>query len=401
MPEPKTTPAFWDLKTWPAAFCAVLILRSVYGLVAYLASLLETYDVSAYLTRIILPEWLHRALITPWIRRDPGYFFDIAANGYDPELGTTAFHPLYPMLVRGLATVLGGDVGLAMSLLAIVIPTALCVVLARYVAEVHGPELARRTAWAALLLPGTFLWFGFWTDALFVLLALSCLWALHRNQWLSVGVLACLAALTRQQGIVLALPIFWHLWQYRKTSSLPLYAWLTVLSAPLGYLSYSVYRIIFLSDTDWTQAHSLTEYVHLVLVSRQANHIAEGQHFAWPWQPLWGQLKLIYQSPDELERIIDLVFGWALIAALMRHARRFTTAEILYSLGILIASLCYYNGAHGPYMALPRHILIAFPLFIGVAIASQKFSNARIWIIAGLSINLLLVLLTFSLRWIP
>ena len=64
-------------------------------------------------------------------------------------------------------------------------------------------------------------------------------------------------------------------------------------------------------------------------------------------------------------------------------------------------ALCYYNGSLSPYMALPRHVLIAFPLL--VVLARWAGRGPRLWLLLaiGLFVNLFLVGLFVHNGWIP
>jgi hypothetical protein len=73
----------------------------------------------------------------------------------------------------------------------------------------------------------------------------------------------------------------------------------------------------------------------------------------------------------------------------------------LYSLMIAIVSFSYYTGSIHPYMGLPRHLFLAFPIFIGLA-ELVKSQWLRL-ILIGVSIfSLLLVLILYVLMaWVP
>ena len=58
---------------------------------------------------ITLPDWgrVSQLLINPWFRWDTGWYLKIAAVGYDLKDGSTVFPPLYPLLIRWVAALVG------------------------------------------------------------------------------------------------------------------------------------------------------------------------------------------------------------------------------------------------------------------------------------------------------
>ena len=52
---------------------------------------------------------MQRYLVRPWERWDTVWYLKIAEHGYT-DYGSTAFLPLYPLLIRVVGTLLGGHV---------------------------------------------------------------------------------------------------------------------------------------------------------------------------------------------------------------------------------------------------------------------------------------------------
>lgn len=402
-----SAPIRFDLRRWPVAIGAVVLFRIFYGFVAYLSSFAErAFELPACTAILqthhsILPPAIQRVLLDPWVRWDTCYYFDIAANGYDWSAGTVAFHPLYPMLVRAVSVLTGGDVALAMLVLGILIPAALCAVLTRYVSEVHEDAvLGNWVGWAAMLAPVSFVVFAFMTEGLFILLAVATLWALHRRKWLVAGALGCLATLTRQQGVVLMLPILWELWRLRKSTQLRWYDWGAWLIPAVGYVGVSAYRLFVLAPQ--TLDGGVSDRLKNALVSNQANHILEGQRFGWPWESTWIQINRAIEYPDLFYALLfDPVVGWAFVGVLVYGARFMTVSERLFSLGVVVAAICYVNGIIDPCVAFPRHILIAFPIFLVFGVLIQRAANRRLFVLIALLLNAVLLFTVVSARWVP
>jgi hypothetical protein len=173
-------------------------------------------------------------LIGPWDRWDAAWFVDIARHGY-ASYGSSFFMPLYPLLIRLLAPPLGGD-ALAAGLLISTV-AAFWAFLALYrLAErlAPGRGLGPTTLLVACLLPTAFFLMAAYTESLFLALALWAILAALDGRWWRAAALGALAALTRQQGIVLAALALPPLWPLARRG----WAWLRAL--PFGRAALAV-----------------------------------------------------------------------------------------------------------------------------------------------------------------
>jgi len=347
-------------------------------------------------------QWLQRVLVMPWVRYDVRWYQQIADHGYRPGEGTAAFHPLYPLLAKLVAPLVGGNTYLALLLISTCACAALCVVFTRYVADIHGEQFARPAGWLLLLGPLGFILLIPYNEGLFLTLAVAALWATARERWWLAGLFGALAALTRQQGLALALPLAWALFMALRERRARIWDTGALLLVPCGYALFVIYRAIVLHDlNDLTLATSSTGFLFHLLVSPAAQDVAFGQRVAWPWEPLIDQLSLIFTTTDSYDLVIDLVLGWTAVLTLLFGLRFLHTHERLYSLAIVALSLCYYNSFRAPYMALPRHMLLAFPLFIVLARWTGSGRRLRLLIEVLMCVNLFLAGAYVRHGWIP
>lgn len=150
---------------------------------------------------------------------DAGWYVSVAKDGYSippaPELSNVAFAPLLPALVKGLGEVFGalglnmGDPGFGHWTLAGLLLTNAAFFAALYIlwqllARDHPASVANRTLWLIAGFPLGVFWSAIYTEALFLLLAASCILLARRGMWPLAGLLGGLAALTRWAGILLA-----------------------------------------------------------------------------------------------------------------------------------------------------------------------------------------------------
>lgn len=387
-----------------AAAGAVLLLRLLYGLLALpISALFPRTPAEARIALApggaSLAAWLDRVLLQPWLRYDAVLYYAIVEHGYSVRENTANFHPLYPLLGALLAPLAGGNIALALLLVSTLAASVLFVVFERYVARFADAASARRAAWLLFLVPPGFVLLAPYTESTFLALAVAALWAMRAERWWLAGLLAGLATLTRQQGLALALPLAWGLLAAIRARRTRWWHAAAAALVPLAYAAFVLYRVAALGDmAALAAARGPLDLLHKILVSRAG--IVAGQRIAWPWELLIDQLRLIARSDPNYHLLIDLLLGWALVAAALLSLPRMHPLERLYTLAIVGLALCYYIGDINPYMALPRHILLAFPLYIPLAtqLGGPRF---RLVALLLLAVNLLLAGLYFFRGWIP
>jgi hypothetical protein len=412
-----------DLTTLTGVALAVLLLRSAYGLFfLFISSVMPQTPLEAQVS--IVPgqapfgEWLHRTLIMPWMRYDAWNYQRIVEHGYRLSEGTAAFHPLYALLAWPVAALTGNE-PFALLLVSTLATAMLIVIFVRYVTRFHSEPLAQPATWLLLLAPPSFILLAIYNEATFLVLAVGTIWAMNERRWWLAGLLGGLATLTRQQGLALGLPLgillLTEIWQQVSHNRLGtgrisltflftrlLRAGLITSLIPASYGLFVAYRALFLGDlAALTNADTPFEYLRALLVSSSSEQVVPGQRIAWPWDPLIGQIQLIINAPWRYPLYIDLLLGWGLSLVALLGMRSMTPAERFYCLGILILSLCYYNGIMSPYLSMPRHILLAFPLYIVLARWLHQPRTYRYALQGFVLVNIFLAGAYARLAWVP
>ncbi len=343
-------------------------LRVISGIVAAFASTLRPITdleqrVSAWPPAPPLSLWLERMLVAPWARWDALWYERIVRFGYRPDDGTAQFHPLYPWLAVPLDR-LGIPPMLALLTVSTLAALGLLVLLYRMAEQEAGPSQATLSTLLFATFPAACVLFAPYPEGLFLIWAvLAMMWAREGRLW-AAGVAGGLAALTRQQGLFLLLPLAWELWdagrrgraEYRPVHGLSL------LLVPLGYGLWTAYRLLILRDAspDFSSIHGL---IYSLLVSPSASQVVPVQEFLWPWEALRRAIVHLARTGD-MDTAYDLVlagFFMALLALAWRHLR---TGDRLYVAAVVLAAFAYHTGSLHPYMGLPRHLLLAFPVFL-------------------------------------
>jgi hypothetical protein len=145
---------------------------------------------------------------------DSGWYFEIARRGYFVNAdgqNAIAFFPLYPLLMRALAWPFGGTeralwaAGIVLSYACLFLGLA---VLHRLTATRFGDrETARRTVLYVAAFPFAFFFTMVYTESLFLFLSVSAVFAATASRWGLAGALGFLVALTRPNGVLIAVPL--------------------------------------------------------------------------------------------------------------------------------------------------------------------------------------------------
>jgi hypothetical protein len=162
-------------------------------------------DVPGWPAHPVGPGWHN--LFTAFERQDALWFLRIADQGYSAQDASAAFFPLYPMVVRVFSLLMGGHplaAGLLVSNAAFLGALMALYVLTR---SELSEDLARRVVLYMAVFPTAFFFLAPYSESLFLLLVVGTLWAARRGRWEVAGGFGLLAALTRNVGILLLIPL--------------------------------------------------------------------------------------------------------------------------------------------------------------------------------------------------
>jgi hypothetical protein len=330
------------------------------------------------------------SLLSPLARWDSAWYLDIAHSGYAGP--STAFFPLYPLLVRGLAA--GGSPGAllvaayAVSLAALF--GALYLLHRLVTLELGSTELARVAVLMLALFPGA-LWLGApYSESLFLLLSVGAFYAARTERWAWAGVCAALASATRSSGIVLVVPLL-ILWsaggRRRRLRDL---GWIAL--APAGLVAYSVYLAATIGDG--------FAYLHLQEVWFRSfagpfGAVPDGAVAAWDGlrQIVSGQRAQMYFTAaagdpiavgwHNVELFAFLLLGLGAVVGVLRRLPRAYGAYVVAALALPLS----FPVGPQPLMSLPRFLAVLFPLFMWLALVCRT-PRRRALVLAVLTLGL-------------
>ncbi len=371
--------------------------------------------------------WLGDILVAPAARWDAGWYLLIAREGYKPSLGAVtapraAFFPLYPLLVRGVSSLLVPPViaGVLVSLLALF---AALYGLHRLTAlEAGGGRRGREVARLAVLVtafaPMAFFFSAIYSESLYLALSVGVFWCARKGHWALTGVLGALACATRPTGILLLAPAL-VLYLYGPRQDRPPDR---ALAGPetggrlRSLVSVAQPRYRLRPELSWLAlmpAGVALFAAYLALAGGDASapfHAQSlwGRDFAGPFGGLWSAAVAAFDGARQLlslqgahsyfphasgaplvsasHNVLLLVFAIAAVLGVVGVLRTLPFAYGVYVLLALALPLSYPVSSE-PLMSLPRFLLVLFPLamWLGAWLTAHPRARAPVLAVFALS----------------
>ena len=337
---------------------------------------------------------LAEPLLSPLARWDAAWYLRIAESGYGGSDVRAAFFPLYPLLVRAVASPFGASPG---ALLVAAYAVALAAFLGALVLlhRLVSLELGRPLAQPALLLLAVFpaaVFFGApYSESLFLLLAVGAFYAARTGRWAWAGAAAAGAAATRSAGVLLLLPLAMLWWSSRPRKARDA-AWLVL--GPLGIAAYAAF--LGLSEGDaWRFLDVQDAWSRELTLPLAGAWDGLGAAVDGARQLLSGQRHVVYfeQAAGDPYRIaaINLMLFGALVfavAACVGCFRRLPKAYGAWVAASLVLPLTFPVKPQ-PLMSLPRFLAVLFPIFMWLAVWSEeRRATTRVAAVSALGLGL-------------
>jgi hypothetical protein len=347
-------------------------------------------------------------------------YTDIRTNGFIFGSAKAAFWPLLPWVMRTGEQLFGLQPEVVGYLFTHLCFAGALIALYRLVQIDFSRAIARRTLWAIALFPTAFFFSAVYTEAPFLLFAVTTLLFARQGNWLFAGIVGLLAALTRSQGIMLLAPMaVLFLQQYR----LDIRRWVpNGLFAALPLLGPVIFgwrlessgqhwRQFIDVQGEWNRAsaHPLKTFICATrgceLDVHQYGEIrtyrADGADWTWlsdlfnnaSWSLISSQSwRDSVANSDTLELVATILAIGLAVVGLFKLPWWMSA----YLWPPLLVPLFQPSSVH-PLMSMPRFFIVLFPLFIVIALLT-----GRRWvrlILTPISILLLIALTIQFSQW--
>lgn len=329
-----------------------------------------------------------------WRSTDGAHYLDIARDGYltSGEWGRLVqlvFLPGYPLAIRAMGLVVANELYAAM-LVSLLCLAGSGTVLYRLLWAEGGRDCALRGVRYLCLMPGTFFLVAPLSESLFLLLSVSCLYALRRRRFLAAGLLGALAAFTRSTGLVLLVPALWEAARavraappggdcFRRAGRfrrpVPFRRWGPLAAALLIPLGFAAYCVI-------NDAVAGNPFQFLVY---QREHWHQGLDLFFNTAAYQMGYAIESFRSLSLDRALGLwtpalLCGFGSLALMVWAAPRLRASDTAYF-------MAYYAVAMGAtwLLSAPRYLLVALPLTLALtARAHDRRWDSRLTILLTL-----------------
>ena len=310
-----------------------------------------------------------------WRKYDAYHYLKLAELGYEnyTENGKPlflVFFPLYPWLIRLLHGIIP-DYQLCGHIISSLCYAGSCVLFGKLATEEFGRKVGRLSVLFLTAYPFAFFFSSIHTESLFLLLSLAGFYFIRRHDWLLAGLLGALAALTRSQGVFLAVVAFAEYWmcehpvrKLRERNWRELWKdfYGKILCMAIVAVGFVIYLILNWRITGdpfafsgfqkerWNQGFTLFPNTLALLKNALLSTPGEGYEFV-PYTT-WGPQLVLF--------VFCLVF-------LIYGIRRMPPVYTLYYTICMFLNFSLTNP-----LSCCRYIACAFPLPIMLAVGSQR-----------------------------
>jgi Gpi18-like mannosyltransferase len=353
--------------------------------------------------RILLEQYPLPTWLANWANFDGVHYLTIAQGGYIGTGLVQAFFPVWPYFILrpvefvthwpiNWLTVVGLGLSAAFTL-------GMSLTWFGLLKKWYSPRVARAGLLLLLFFPTGFFFGALYTEALFLWLVFSCVWAASEKSWGWATFFAFLATGTRLVGVFL-IPALWlelliteaphHRWQISLIipwikQKLP-----TIVMIGLAGSSLLAYMAFL-----WIEYRDPLYFLH---VQSAFNAGRQTDHFILYPQVAWRAFKILASSHWNLAYLtytLEFLAGTVGLLALLASIKYVRASWWLFSLAaFLLPTLT------GTFSSLPRYFLVCWPAFILLAHLLNTKSKLLPWLALSTALLILTTIMFVQGYWV-
>lgn len=278
-------------------------------------------------------------------RWDSYWYLDIAEHGYylrgEKDIANVVFFPLYPLLIRGLNPLTGGDLILSGWIVSSVFLILAAGMLIR-LTQIFHPEIDPVLPVMFLLIfPTAFKLNAVYSESLFLFLSLAMVYYARQQRFFIASLFAGLASATRIAGLFLCVLLLVEFIQSQGIKALFSKRVLPLILAPSGAICFFLYHLAAFGDF----------FLYLKI---QANW---GRDFEFSAKDF-----MMKNSPYLINMISDMFFTFFSIMIGLFSLKRLRISYGVYmlvSMGVALST--------GTLLAMGRYSMMLFPIYLTAA----------------------------------
>jgi hypothetical protein len=292
-------------------------------------------------------------LVEKFIKWDAHWYTYIAEHGYDRQ--SIVFFPVTIVLIKAIAASGLSYVTAGFVLCNLFTLISYYVMTKTLLLDFSQTE-TKRALLAYATLPTSFFLNSVYTEPVFIVFALSCIYCLRTNSWWYAGIFAALAALTRNLGVLLTAVLFGEFVRYYVRERKLRAAMFSIFFPMLAVGGFCIYNNAMFGDP--------IAFVH----SQQS----WGRRFGLPWESMWNNILLITSDVTVIEPgvyldsiLVTLAF-LALVSVSLVPKYRISWPYLLVGWLWFLVPLFSTSPIY-PLYSMARFVLIIFPLYLFLA----------------------------------
>ena len=324
-----------------------------------------------------IPHWWLNA----WTNYDSEWFLRIAGSGYEPT--TTAFFPLYPLLLR-----LAGTNEVAIALWGVILSNILFFIGLVYFLKLtsldHNAQIAQLAVWLLCFFPTTMYFSAVYTESLFLLCIVATFYCVRINSWAGAGCWALLASLTKNSGPLIFAALCLEYFQKRQSNG-------THASDARQGISKTALLVALLPLLGFVVVQGYFVWKFGGLTAGIESQKSFGRALGWPWVPVVQDfVDIVTLRGMEVRTLLHFTATILAFFLLVRHARRQPWSYSVLIFGTIMMHLTYGLTLRPHTFSAARYMMTTFPFVQMLAKDSQVLTRPKFRLVLAATVYLLI-----------